>query len=76
MREHEPSEEQHWKKNYDPYEQDLYHFPDSFKMYGENHQKYEDLKKYFDENPDAKVQNMERKARVPSRDDAPWTRKI
>lgn len=29
MREHEPSEEQYWKKNYDPYEQDLYHFPDS-----------------------------------------------
>jgi len=75
MREHEPSEEQHWKKNYDPYEQDLYHFPDSFKIYGENFGKYEELKKYFEENPHTKVQTMERQARVPPKDDAAWTKK-
>lgn len=28
-KEKEALEEQHWKKNYDPYEQDLFNFPDS-----------------------------------------------
>lgn len=28
-----PLESEFWKKNYDPYEQDLFHFPDSFKAY-------------------------------------------
>lgn len=27
-------EDEFWKKNYDPYEQDLYHFPDSINQYG------------------------------------------
>lgn len=76
MREHEPSEELYWKKNYDPYEQDLYHFPDSFKIYGENYEKYEQLKKYFEENPTAQVQQMEREKRIPNRDDSAWTRKF
>jgi len=30
------SEDELWKKNYDPYEQDLFSFPDNFKIYGEN----------------------------------------
>jgi carbonic anhydrase/acetyltransferase-like protein (isoleucine patch superfamily) len=76
MREHEPSEEQHWKKNYDPYEQDLFHFPDSFKIYGENFDRYEDLKKYFQENPNVQASQIERKERVPPKSDKAWTRKF
>lgn len=43
-----PKESEFLKKNYDPYEQDLYNFPDEFKVFGENFEKYEAAKKYFD----------------------------
>jgi len=64
------------KKNYDPYEQDLYNFPDSFKIYGENYQKYEDAKKFFEENPHAKGQPIERKERIDPVNNEPWERKF
>lgn len=69
-------EEQHWKKHYDPYEQDLYNFPDSFKVYGENYQKYEEIKKYFEENPEAQVRTIDRDIKKKPTDQSPWTRKF
>jgi hypothetical protein len=44
------------EKDYDPYEQDLYHFPDSFKIYGDNYERYDELKRYFEENPHQEAQ--------------------
>lgn len=69
-------EEQYWNKHYDPYEQDLYNFPDSFKIYQENYQQYEDLKKYFEENPNAEVKTVNRYNKQKPTDDSPWTRKF
>jgi len=69
-------EEQYWKKHYDPYEQDVYNFPDSFKAYGENYGKYEEIKKYFEENPDAQPQNFDRTVKKKPSDESPWTRKF
>lgn len=68
-------EDQYWKKNYDPYEQDVYNFPDSFKVYGENYGKYEELQKYFDENPNVGVQTVEKTDKSKPTVDAPWTRR-
>ena len=48
------SEDKRWKKSYDPYEQDLFNFPDSqfcklgFKIYGENFEYYEQAKARFE----------------------------
>jgi len=75
-KEKEQLEEQHWKKNYDPYEQDLFNFPDSFKIYGENYQQYEDIKQYFEQNPNVEVQSVDREVRKPAEDNSPWTRKF
>mmetsp|Transcript_40300 Transcript_40300/g.35804 ORF Transcript_40300/g.35804 Transcript_40300/m.35804 type:complete len:177 (+) Transcript_40300:509-1039(+) len=50
MREYEQTEEADMK-NYDPYTQDLYHFPDHLKVYQENYSQYDELKQYFEENP-------------------------
>lgn len=69
-------EEQYWKKHYDPYEQDLYNFPDSFKIYGENYGKYEEIKKYFEENPEAEVRTINRDLKKKPTDESPWTRKF
>jgi len=69
-------EEQHWKKTYDVYEQDLYNFPDSFKVYGENHNRYEEIKKFFDENPHAEGRPVERKERQEAYTNEPFERKF
>lgn len=53
-----PKESEYFNKNYDPYEQDLENFPDSFKVYGENYQRYDDLQKYFKENPTGQAQEL------------------
>jgi hypothetical protein len=44
-------------------------------MYGENYEKFEELKKYFNENPEAKVQPVERNERVAAKTQEPWERK-
>lgn len=69
-------EEQYWNKHYDPYEQDLYNFPDNFKIYEENYQQYDDLKRYFEENPNVEVKTINRKDKVKPSDDSPWTRRF
>ena len=47
-----------------------------FKLYGENHERYDELKKYFAENPNAKVHTMERKERIEPKDHDAWERKF
>eukprot|EP01017_Pseudomicrothorax_dubius_P014439 TRINITY_DN1685_c0_g1_i1.p1 TRINITY_DN1685_c0_g1~~TRINITY_DN1685_c0_g1_i1.p1 ORF type:complete len:348 (-),score=73.18 TRINITY_DN1685_c0_g1_i1:176-1219(-) len=68
-------EDKYWKKNYDPYEQDLYHYPDSFKKHQEDFSKYEKAKKYFEENPNVEAYTLERQNRIHPTSDEPWTRK-
>lgn len=77
MMKHPPeAEELYWKKHYDPYEQDLYNFPDNFKLYGENYEKYEEIKKYFEENPEVGMQTFDRSKKQKPIDESPWTRKF
>jgi len=47
-----------------------------FKIYGENYERYEELKKYFEENPHVEAKPMERKERVAPKDESPWQRKF
>lgn len=54
----EVSEDQLWRKNYDPFEQDLSNFPDSFKEYKENYERVDEVRKYFEQNPHAQAQNI------------------
>jgi len=76
MKERDHPEEQYWKKHYDPYEQDVFNFPDSFKVYGENFQQYEDIKKYFEQNPDSAMQILDRTEKKVPEDQTPWTRRL
>ncbi|EGR30110.1 transcription factor apfi, putative [Ichthyophthirius multifiliis] len=69
-----PEESEFWKKNYDPYEQDLFHFPDNFKTYQQNYDKYDEIKKYFDENPNVERTVIDREFSQPKYD-APWSKK-
>lgn len=69
-----PLESEFWKKNYDPYEQDLFHFPDSFKAYQQQYKRYDEAKKYFEENPNAEATILDREFQAPT-DRKPWTRK-
>lgn len=64
------------KKNYDPYEQDLFHFPDAFKVFGQNYEKYDELKKHFDSNPDAVASDPTDKTFKEPKDNSPWERKF
>lgn len=41
-------EENQEERTWSPYEQDLSRFPEIFKMYGENFERYEEVKKRFD----------------------------
>lgn len=43
-----PLEEETDEATYNPYHQDLSNYPEIFKMYGENYDKYEEVKKRFD----------------------------
>jgi carbonic anhydrase/acetyltransferase-like protein (isoleucine patch superfamily) len=70
------TETEWWNKRYDPYETDLYHYPDSFKIYGENFKRYEEVKKFFDENPYAVGQTVERQETIRPTDKEPWQRKF
>ena len=47
-----------------------------FKQYGENYQKYEDIKKFFEENPYAQGKTVERTGRVEPGDKEPWEKKF
>jgi hypothetical protein len=69
-----PKESEFHKKFYDPYEQDLFNFPDSFKKYGENYDKYEEVKRFFDENPHAEASTPNRENEIP-KDQKSWTRR-
>jgi len=69
-----PKESDFWKKNYDPYEQDLFNFPDSFKNYQENYDRYEEVKKFFEQNPKAEAVTPNRTVN-PSKNDKSWSRK-
>jgi len=70
-----PLESEFWKKNYDPYEQDLFHFPDSFKAYQQQYKRYDEAKKFFEENPNAEATVLDREFKEPT-DKRPWTRKF
>ncbi|EAR99480.2 transcription factor apfi protein, putative (macronuclear) [Tetrahymena thermophila SB210] len=69
-----PLESEFWKKNYDPYEQDLFHFPDSFKAYQQQYKRYDEAKKYFEENPNVEATIIDREFKEPT-NKKPWTRK-
>ncbi len=47
-----------------------------FKVYGENFQQYEDIKQYFEQNPNVEVQSLDREQRKPADDQSPWTRRF
>lgn len=69
-----PLESEFWKKNYDPYEQDLYNFPDSFKQYQQAYKRYDEAKEYFEKNPNVEATIIDRSFKEPS-NAKPWTRK-
>jgi hypothetical protein len=75
-KEYEPTESELWKKNYDVYEQDLFNFPDNFKIKGENYEQYEKLRKHFQDNPEENVQLTEKFQIIPPKSDVPFTRKF
>ena len=63
-------------KGWNPYEQDLTNYPEIYKMYGENFDRYERAKKHF-EDDDAFAQPAHKgphEFRVPKNQD-PWTKK-
>ncbi|KRX07622.1 Trimeric LpxA-like protein [Pseudocohnilembus persalinus] len=71
-----PKESEFWNKQYDAYEQDLYHFPDSFKQFSENYDRYDEVKRFFEANPHAEAQEPKNKEFEYPTDKHSWTRKF
>ena len=68
----EPGE---FSKNYNPYEQDLSRFPEIFKMYGENYEKYDKVRERFaNEKPGKQVEDPPIIPKKP-KDQSPWEKK-
>ena len=63
-------------KGWNPYEQDLQNYPEVFKMYGENFDRYEKAKKFFEEDDSFEQpgKNTPHEQRIPKNQD-PWTKK-
>ena len=67
--------EDHEEMTWNPYEQDLTKFPEIFKMYGENREKYEEVKAKFDnEKKGQQMGDHPMNAQYP-RDMGPWSKK-
>jgi hypothetical protein len=67
--------EDHEDMTWNPYEQDLSKYPEIFKMYGENRDKYEQVKSKFDNEKKGEQQaENPMKAEFP-RDMGPWSKK-
>lgn len=67
----ENQDEQTWT----PFEQDLSKYPEIFKMYGENYERYQKVKERFDnEAPNQQPGESPITPRMP-KDQSPWTKK-
>lgn len=67
--------EDHDGVTWNPYEQDLSKFPEIFKMYGENRDKYEKVKSRFDNEKKGEEQSEHPMTPQHPRDFGPWSKK-
>lgn len=67
--------EDHEDVTWNPYEQDLSKFPEIFKMYGENREKYERVKQKFDTEKKGQQQGQHPMEPQQPRDFSPWSKK-
>lgn len=73
---HDPNHQaDSFTKNWVPYEQDLTHYPEVFKMYQENYDQYEKVKKRFENEELLKEQGESQFTRKLPKDMSPWEKK-
>lgn len=63
------------ERTWDPYEQDLSRYPEIFKMYGENYDRYEKVKKKFENEEKGKPFGEPAVTPKKSNDQSPWEKK-
>ncbi len=63
------------EKTWIPYDQDLTHYPEVFKIYKENYKKYDELKERFANDPKFKEQSESPFTRKLPKDMSPWEKR-
>jgi hypothetical protein len=71
----QPIIEEDENSTWNPYHHDLSHYPEIFKMYGENYEKYEKIRSRFQTEP--KGEQMKEPPIIPRKpvDQSPWEKK-